>query len=504
MALRDTLIVSDLHLSEAHVPEQRRPHWMAYKRREFFVDDDFVKALRHAEEQASGPLELVLNGDTFDFDSVTSLPPEPEGHVSWLARLRGLESEEWMSLYKLDRIIADHPDFFAQLSGFIRRGGRVVVVVGNHDVELLWPSAQQRIRDALDVAGHSGERPIGSTEAPDPVQPGNEPLVFCNWFYLSGDTYISHGMQYDPNCVVRSPIDPLIKVRGRPRIRVPFGDLAGRYMLNGMGYFNPNDTGNYIRSAWSYLRFYLRFMLLTQPLLLWTWFWSAMATFVVTLRDHLHSPMRDPLMVDVKVREVARRSGATPSMVRKLHALSVPSACNNPVRIMRELWLDRGLLLLAVLYAAWQIILLINFAWPISPLWVLVPLGLLLPPYLAYAASVRPTVFKQPLLTEERAELIAKITGATRVVFGHTHVPERLQVGQVEYINGGFWSPAFATPECLERIGTQTFVWLRAGSGGERQAQLCEWPPGADRPRPHVPDALDPPSSRAPALDVAS
>src|SRR5690606_17966950 len=118
---------------------------------------------------------------------------------------------------------------------------------------------------------------------------------------------------------------------------------------------------------------------------------------------------------------------------------------------------DRGVLLLGIVYAAWQIVLLINFAWPVSPLWVLVPLALMLPPYFIYSASVAPTVFKKPLLDEERARLIASITGARRVVFGHTHEPCVAQVGPVEYVNGGSWSPAFAEPDCKTRIGTQTF-----------------------------------------------
>ena len=60
---------------------------------------------------------------------------------------------------------------------------------------------------------------------------------------------MSHGHLYDPYCTEKNPIDPLILVHGRPRVRVPFGDMAMRYMLNGMGYFNPHASENYIMSA---------------------------------------------------------------------------------------------------------------------------------------------------------------------------------------------------------------------------------------------------------------
>ena len=469
-----TFVVSDMHLTEAHDPEPDRPLWMAHKRREFFVDDAFTALLQHIEEAADGPVELVLNGDIFDFDSVTAVPDTdaaivgPDGgrrEVNWLARIRGLASEEWMSQFKMQVIIDDHPVWFTALREFVARGHRAIFVIGNHDAELHWPSVQQQVRDAIDL----------------PDEEAQARIVFCEWFYLSGeDTFISHGHQYDPNCTLRDCIHPLIEVHGRPRVRIPFGDLAAKYMLNGMGYFNPHATENYIMSATDYLRFFLKYMLRTQPLLIWTWFWGAITTLYISLRDHWHHPMRDPLHVDDKVKDIAQRSQSTPSMVRKLNALHVPSASNNPFRIARELWLDRAFLLFGALFVASQVVLIINFGWPISPLWVFVPLAILLFPYVMYATKVRAAVFDVPLLTEKRAELIFKITGVRRVVFGHTHKPKVEQVGPVTLYNAGFWSAAFAEPDCIHRIGEQTFVWIRPSDDPAeevaRQAELCRWP----------------------------
>ena len=59
----NTFVVSDMHLSEAHEPSDDRPLWMAYKRREFFIDEEFASFLDHIEHKADGPIELVLNGD---------------------------------------------------------------------------------------------------------------------------------------------------------------------------------------------------------------------------------------------------------------------------------------------------------------------------------------------------------------------------------------------------------------------------------------------------------
>lgn len=472
-----TVIVSDMHLSDAEAPDKRRPHWKAYKWRQFFFDEDFRRLLEHIDAQASGPIELVLAGDIFDFDNITALPPKPPGLLHWLARLRGLGTEEWMSRFKIGRIIADHEPWFRALARFIAQGHKVVFVIGNHDLEVFWTSVQQHIREALRLDEAAQER-----------------LVFCNWFYVSdGDTYVSHGHMYDDFCTIRDPIDPLISVAGTPKVRLPFGDHAERYMLNGMGYFNPHATSNFIMSLKGYVRFYLKYMLRTQPFLFWTWFWGAAVTLFMTLRDFILPPMRDPLAVDEKVASIAERAQVTPPEVRKLNALHVPSACTNPIKIVRELWLDRGLLFLGMLWAAFQLVTTINFIYPINPWWVLLAVALLFPLFLSYSFKVQPATFTEPLLDEERAGLIARITGVERAVMGHTHKPEHCRIGPLDYWNSGFWSPAFAEPECRVRIGTQTFVWIQPrdrppGPGETRRvASLWEWPPHGEAPLPFDP-----------------
>ncbi len=482
-----TVVLSDMHLSDAEPLDPKRPHWKAFKRQEFFIDRDFVHLLEHLGQDTQEPIEVVLNGDVFDFDTVMEMPkpgaiespripnssealaPIRPASVPWLMRLRGLGSEEAMSLFKMDCIIRDHPEWFGGLGDFVRQGHRVVFVIGNHDLELHWTSVQARIRAAIGLTAETDAK-----------------VLFCNWFYLSGaDAFISHGNQYDPYCAVPDPIHPLIEVRGKPRVRIPFGDLANRYMLNGMGYFNPHATSNYIMSGAQYVAFFLRYMIRDQPLLIWTWFWSACVTLFTTLDEFLRPAMRDPLSIEEKVAGIAERSQATPSMVRQLAAVDVPSACTRPLMIARELWLDRGLLFLAIVYAAFQAAMAINFVWPISRWWTLVPLALLFPLFLVYSFRVRPETFAKPLLTPERAELIARITGARFAVFGHTHVPELLQIGPLLFANAGFWSPAFSEPACHQRIGTQTFAWLKPGVNG-RTLELWEWPPGGLAPQPFV------------------
>ena len=419
----ETIIVSDMHMADAEPVDPERPHWKAYKQRQHFFDEDFAALLRHVDAEADGPCELILNGDIFDFDNITALPPKAPMLVDWLSRLRGLHSEEWCSRFKIGRIIADHEPFFRALREWVNKGHRAVFVVGNHDLELYWSTVQTHVREVMRLPEDDQDR-----------------LVFCEWFYVSGgDTFCCHGHLFDAYCTIPDPIHPLISVYGRPRVRIPFGDLAERYMLNGMGYFNPHATENFIMSLVEYVRFWFKYMLRDQPLLLFTWFWSAFVVLATTLWTFWRPSMKDPLTIEDKVQDIADRSNVTPSQVRMLNQLHAPSAATNPLQIAQELWLDRGVLFILLLYAAFQLVAWINFFVSIHWAWVLLPIALLFPLYLTYSFKVKSATFVDPLLNERRAGLIERITGVKRVVMGHTHVPTHDHVGDHELLNCGLW-----------------------------------------------------------------
>jgi len=467
-----TLVVSDLHLSNLEITEPSRPHWKAYKRREFYFDEDLVRLINETKEESKGAVELVLNGDVFDFDNIVELPSDRESDVGWLAKLRGLGSEEWMSCFKISTILRDHDGLFRALGRFVREGNSVVFVIGNHDSELHWESVQSLVVAAMEL--DEEDRDIK--------------VRFCHWFYVSeSDTYISHGHQYDPYCVMRAPLTPRITAGGRPQIRIPFGDLCERYLLNGMGYFNPHATSNYLMTGPEYVVFFVTYMLRTQPLLVWTWFWGAIITFLMGMKHFLAPSVIDPMAVEEGVTRAATLSKVSEKQVRQLAALNVSSACANPLLVLKELWLDRALLLLGVFYFGAQVMLTVNIISPVSFWWFLLPVALLMPFYFSYSYNVHSSVFKQPLLSAKRAEVIRAVTGCKRVVFGHTHDPLHLLVSDVEFLNCGFWSPAYSEPDCKNRIGTQTFVRIFPLTSGGRQAELREWSPGASRSESYEP-----------------
>lgn len=462
---RHTLILSDMHLSDAEPLDPRRPLWKRFKRRDLFADASFSRLLQHARALSDGaPMELILNGDIFDFDSVMVRPDDGRFDAGWLERRRGLNPEQPRSAYKMGVILGDHPGFIEALRAWVLDGHTLAFVIGNHDLELHWPAVQQVILDALEL-------PADRLDA----------VRFCEWFLLSGeDTLVTHGNQFDRYCVCQDPVHPIISVNGRARVRLPFGNLAGKFMLNGMGLFNPHVESSFIKSAREYLVFFYRYLIQIQPFLLVTWFWTACVTLVVVLTEGLRPALRDPLTMEDRVEHIARKARVKPRVVRTLAAVDVHPAVFNPWMIARELWLDRALLFLVVSWGSFQIFsTLVVFA-NVSFWWFVATFVVLVLPFLFYASRVRSDVDQTERAIAERLSTLSAVTGVDRVIMGHTHI-ERHTRGPVEYINTGNWSPAFLDVDCTVPFGRRCFAWLAPGPDGARTAELRQWQdPGSE------------------------
>jgi hypothetical protein len=114
------------------------------------------------------PLELVLNGDSFDF---LLLLREPD-------RVR---TDAAYGVAKVERVIAAHPRFFAALRRFLAAPERqITFTIGNHDIELCYADVRDRVRQAIGAA--VGQVRFCLSQAYEP---------------RAGVT-IEHGCQYDP------------------------------------------------------------------------------------------------------------------------------------------------------------------------------------------------------------------------------------------------------------------------------------------------------------------
>jgi UDP-2,3-diacylglucosamine pyrophosphatase LpxH len=460
-----TAIISDLHLTDPEPPrhktKSRHPLWKKFKTKDFYIDESLVQFLAHIQESAGGnPAELILNGDIFDFDSVMSLPTKPIYKVNWIETRRGLFPQLEKSLFKIKIILEEHKPFIEALSHFVKAGNKLVIIPGNHDVELLFTGVQEKIREALDLTVEEQKR-----------------VVFPNWFYISnGDTLIEHGHQQDPYCICENPLNPFLLDYNDLSVRLPFGNVACRFMMNGLGLFNPHVEKNYIMSVSGYIKFFFKYLITTQPLIMWTWLWGSTATLWHVTTDRFATPFKGEISQEQRVNQAAELSQASPSMVRQLQELFVVPAVNNPILIAKELWLDRLFLITFVFSVFYFIVSLLNDYLGISLYWVFLPLALFLPFFLFYARSVTSLVseYKEP--SEALLSKQAEITQVKRVIYGHTHIPRHEYYGFVEHLNSGTWSPAFTNVECTESTERNAYVWISPSDDKKlRKAELLQF-----------------------------
>ena len=465
-----TFVLSDIHLSDAELGQAGSSLWKRYKRPKFFIDQSFKRLLHYLEKEiGSDPAELVLNGDIFDFDSVMRLPKDPEIHVSWLESKRGLFSEEKKSRFKMEVILGDHVVWVNALRQFIQKGHSVVFIVGNHDVELHWPLVQKEILKTLRLSETEESR-----------------VRFCEWFYISNsDTTIEHGNQYDDYSVTKNPIHPLIKKGKRIQVRLPFGNIAGRYIMNGMGLFNPHVESSFLMEPREYIQFLFKYAIRAQPFLLFTWLWGAVVSFWEAMTDGLLPALRDPLFVERRVQEIAQKANATPEMVRTMNELAVHPAIHNPFKILRELWLDRLVLLLVIAFVSFHLYAMIYMISSAPAIWFALIFILLVPLLIYYSKSIKSSVMEAMEEGLRHAPMVAQITNTKRVIFGHTHREQHINVEQIEVLNTGTWSPAFKDPECKVAMGQACFAWIRTPDSApfaERIADLYCWnDPGIEK-----------------------
>lgn len=458
LSAKYTAILSDLHLCEAEPVNPRFPLWKKFKTRQFFFDDVFEAFLDHLRKKSKNePIELILNGDIFDFDSVMSIPEKPVFRPSWLEKKRGLYPRPERSEHKIQAILKDHDVFVQALRKFVLDGHRIVFIMGNHDLEMHFPSVQASIVNAMNL-------PVDKKSM----------VRFADWFYISNqDTLVEHGNQYDPYCVCVDPVNPFSQGYNYKYISLPFGNLACRYILNGMGFFNPHVDTNYIMSLGEYIRFFFKYMARAQPDLILSWLGGSLITLWKSFEDRTNTPIRDPLKIEDRVNQIALRSNAEPRMVRELKEVFAAPAANNPFLIARELWLDRAFIIFISFFVILQIMILIRQLFDISFFWAFIPLFLLLPFFLFYSKSVKSLVssYKEP--DEKILSTTSAITRVNRVIYGHTHQIRHEMIGSVEHLNSGTWSPAFLDVECTISSDQKTFVWIAPEDDQpERKAHL--------------------------------
>jgi UDP-2,3-diacylglucosamine pyrophosphatase LpxH len=165
-------------------------------------------------------VHLIINGDWVDFLQADPRPARSSAQAAAQLDLEetyplNLTDEE--ALRALDRVAVRHAEFFDALKSFLGPGAptrRLTVLRGNHDVELAFPRVQERFRELLGL-------PDGRTLA----------FPKIGWFESVHGVYVEHGSQYDHwNALARFD-DPFID-RERTRLEVPWGSVQVKTFWN--------------------------------------------------------------------------------------------------------------------------------------------------------------------------------------------------------------------------------------------------------------------------------
>ena len=435
------LVVSDLHLCDV---EDHPDGWKHYKASRFVFDSEFAALLDSFGAEGGSCVNgiLVLNGDVFDFDLVTAIPEHPPWRVSPAERQRGLKPTGPKSVWKLQRVLEQHPEFVAALARFIAAGNQVVYVLGNHDRELHFPEVQNCLVEAIRAA----------CTPSDPPQ-DNVTVRFEPWFYyVPGEIYVEHGNQYDYYSSFRHILDPTVRFRNTPRIALPMGNLSNRVLMSKMGFFNPHST-DYILNLLHYVGHWFKHYALTRRNLVLSWFFGSFLTLSLLLRNKkkLRKP---PPGYAARIDETRMRFGLTPDQVQTLHRLQRPPITNQFFRIVREFWIDRALILSLMVLGTIALALV-----PI-PLWIklMVPLSAFPLTFFIYEVLTRgENVFTVENRMPGYAREIAALLHVPLVVFGHTHVPRLLPLDEhVTFVDTGTWAP-------ITELGPQGRRQLSAG-----------------------------------------
>lgn len=153
-------IISDLHLCDGSRVEDFLP-----------ADERGLVAFLFRLSR-SPAATLIINGDFIDFAQI-----QPRPHMWFDTRLDASEAE---SLEKLEATFAAHSPVFDALGRFVAAGHALLFHIGNHDIDLIWPRVQARLRERL------GKKPVHAQ-------------ITFGESYADGGLYVEHGHQADPS-----------------------------------------------------------------------------------------------------------------------------------------------------------------------------------------------------------------------------------------------------------------------------------------------------------------
>lgn len=458
----DYLLLSDVHLGADLV--QHAAPWTADRlQRPPAIDAQLTSLLDHYMSEASPtrPWKLVLNGDFLDLMGMSISPGEDADFELPLTpdeRAHGIAGRRDRAAYKMRRVAERHDQVFRKLAAFIDAGHRLVIVRGNHDVELYFRSARQAFIEAL--VTRRAEEPACMDRATFEAH-----IEFRQWiYYVDNLLYVEHGHQYDESCahpMVLAPVSPTDPTH----ISYAFADVLLRYIVRptrGLG-----TEGHEDRAMVEYLRLFVRLGIVGGPLLAIR-FVGAIVRLLRLWRAHAsQAALRLRADHERRMQVVADAFRLHVDQVRAIAALSATPIVSRGLMIVRSVFLD-GVFAIGACIA---LLLGLGLGGVVRLPYLVALAGLMGLGIYLWARSVK--VFNPDASLRKGAERIAQILPARYVVMGHTHIPRFEQIAPgVHYVNLGMWST-----DDLDEVGEPapcSHLVVRTG-GAEPSAQLLRW-----------------------------
>ncbi|MFT3924909.1 MAG: metallophosphoesterase [Myxococcales bacterium] len=472
------LLLSDVHLGSDIIPHMRpwaKESWLLH---EAEVDAHLVGLLEHyrRERDPERPWCLILAGDFVDLVGVSISPESPlRTEPTRDERVYGLGSASDHVVQKMRAIADRHVSVFRALADFVADGHRLVVVRGNHDVELHWHAAQRAFVKSI------------TQHAPREQREGMRSRIeICPWFFVvDGLLYVEHGHEFDAMCSYGDPLMPTCMRDPRRINATPFSVLlrqvarptrglrAAGYQYVGMGEYlrllvhlgvrgSVRIAGHFARASYLLLRECYTSLVVRKP------------------RRERNARARHELF--------AARKGVCSSTLERLRQLYVAPATKSFGAVLRSLYLDRVLTSILALAVGGCGILVAERA-DLLPVGSCLLLSLLLLMYtlLGGGKNTSPTERMR-----RSAAKIAALFGTRYVVMGHTHEPVFDEVApDVRYVNLGSWGEDDPPEErgAHDVPSPCSFMQLRY-QHGDYQCQFLRWDSRRGPVPFHVPTPL--------------
>ncbi|MEO8398497.1 MAG: hypothetical protein ABI550_01650 [Ignavibacteriaceae bacterium] len=245
MQLKDCniYVISDLHIGEGI---QENFNYTGTEN--FFADSSFQRFIQFLNSNKNKTnAALIINGDFIDFMRISSFPNFDYEFENWKNDLSliginkmqeelknsindkekkyGLKTNDYKSVWKLKRVITGHPEVFNALADWLKKGNKIIILKGNHDLEFFWLAVRNYLRlfFAKKICNNDLE-----------VEKTLDDLIFSNLIFIddglliNNEFYIEHGHKFDR--YTYSVDGPLLE--NKNELNIPFGSFFNRYLLN--------------------------------------------------------------------------------------------------------------------------------------------------------------------------------------------------------------------------------------------------------------------------------